>query len=68
MPPEAVSRHYMQLIRSGDPGLANGGIGLELLARICTHLGWSLDLQASASKGTVAVLDLRPSLLDVCSE
>ena len=35
------------------------GIGLDLIGRLCEHLGWRLSLSSDGGKGTEAVLDLR---------
>ncbi|MBB5209254.1 sensor histidine kinase [Chiayiivirga flava] len=59
MAADDVSRLFTALARRGDDVTAHG-IGLELIARICEHLGWTLDLQAQDA-GTRAVLDLGDS-------
>ena len=56
-----VSRAFTALARQGGQA-SSRGLGLELIARICEHLGWSLRLQSSASGGTLASLDLARSL------
>ena len=35
-----------------------GGIGLDLIARLCEHLGWTLEVRSDAGRGTVARLVL----------
>lgn len=51
------SRIYTQLARAGSA--TAGGIGLELIARACTHLGWHLDIDNQESGGTRATLTFR---------
>jgi len=51
------SRIYTQLARAGSA--AAGGIGLELIARACAHLGWHLDIDSLESGGTKATLTFR---------
>jgi signal transduction histidine kinase len=63
MSPEEISAIYMRLARGGG-GREGSGIGLDLIARLCEHLGWSLQLDSDAGQGTRATLDLRPALKD----
>jgi len=58
MAPEQVSAIYSQFARGGAPS-ASGGIGLDLIARLCAHLGWTLDIRSGAESGTTATLGLR---------
>jgi signal transduction histidine kinase len=61
MNPEEISAHFAASARAER---ARGhGIGLDLIARICAHLGWNLSLRAPETGGTLAILDLRASLL-----
>ncbi len=62
MAAEEISKLYETLARQGD-GQHGRGVGLELMGRICEHLGWALEIQADAGGGTVATLDLRSSLV-----
>lgn len=55
-----ISEFYASLARRGV-GRVGEGIGLELIARLCNHLGWSLRLGPS-KQGTVAQLDVRSGL------
>ncbi|KAB8314759.1 amidohydrolase family protein, partial [Tolypothrix campylonemoides VB511288] len=56
MDPEQISRLYARLARGGRDG---GGIGLDLIARLCAHLGWRLDFAPAADgRGTVTTLVL----------
>jgi len=57
MTPEQISAIYSRLARTGEP--TSDGIGLELIARVCEHLGWSLDIQSDPERGTTATLRLR---------
>lgn len=56
MTPEAISRLYAQMARGG--GREGGGIGLDLLARLCEHLGWTLSIQSAPGRGTLGRLRL----------
>ncbi|MFN3844064.1 MAG: sensor histidine kinase [Rehaibacterium terrae] len=62
MTPEEVGRIYAALARRGE-WRVGAGIGLELIRRICEHLGWRLDIETGPGRGTLAVLDLRASLV-----
>ena len=42
-----------------------GGIGLELIGRLCEHLGWRLDIRSLPSKGTRVTLDLSGRALTI---
>lgn len=57
MSPEEISAIYARLARGGG-GRMGGGIGLDLIARLCEHLGWRLEIQSDAGHGTVARLAL----------
>ncbi|MFC7521223.1 sensor histidine kinase [Xanthomonas populi] len=59
MTPEEISAIYARLAR-GNARQGNG-IGLELIGRLCEHLGWHLNLDSNAGQGTVATLDLSGS-------
>ena len=57
MSPEQISAVYARQAR-GD-GRGGGGIGLDLITRICAHLGWELSIAPRADRhGTRATLDL----------
>ncbi|WP_369976378.1 sensor histidine kinase [Xanthomonas bundabergensis] len=60
MAPEEISAIYMRMARGG--GREGSGIGLDLIARLCEHLGWSLQLDSDAGQGTRATLDLSAAL------
>lgn len=61
MTPEEVSRIYARMARSEQPRQGSG-IGLDLVARLCEHLGWKLRFDSAAGQGTVATLDMSGSL------
>ena len=63
MAADDISRIFTARARHGEEGTSRG-IGLELISRICEHLGWTLDLQVR-EQGTRAVLDLGGSLARV---
>ena len=54
MTPQEMSRLYTRAAKSGEAGA--GGIGIELIMRICNHLGWKLHFESSVGIGTKAVL------------
>lgn len=56
MTPEEISRIYAHLARGGSR--EGGGIGLDLLARLCEHLGWTLSIQSAPGRGTISRLRL----------
>lgn len=58
MTPEEISAIYAQVARGGgDRG--GGGIGLDLISRLCEHLAWKLDIVSHTGRGTTTTLDLR---------
>lgn len=55
--PEQIARLYTRMARSGEERHAGSGIGLNLIARLCRHLGWRLELAPrSQGAGTRATL------------
>lgn len=38
---------------------ASGGIGIDLILRICTHFGWDLSFESEPGRGTKATLEFR---------
>ncbi len=61
MSPEEISLLYAKLARGGSRD--GQGIGLELIARLCGHLGWTLHFEAKPDgRGTRAIVDLSASL------
>ncbi len=59
MSPEEISEIYAQMARGA--GRDGGGIGLELISRLCEHLGWRLDFRSEVEHGTTTTLRLRPA-------
>ncbi|MFK3844964.1 sensor histidine kinase [Stenotrophomonas sp. NPDC078853] len=59
MSPEEIAAIHARMAR----GLRNehGGIGLELVARLCEHLGWTLRFEPVKPRGTLATLDVGAS-------
>ncbi|ATE73914.1 sensor histidine kinase [Lysobacter capsici] len=55
MTPEEISEIYTRVARGGREG---GGIGLDLISRLCEHLGWNLRFD-KAERGTRTTLVLR---------
>lgn len=53
MTPEEISAIYARLARGGDRG---GGIGLDLISRLCEHLGWRLSIASDEGSGTTTTL------------
>ena len=60
MSPEEISAIYARRSRGGG-GRDGGGIGLDLIARLCEHLGWRLEIEPRAPRGTRVTLDLGPA-------
>jgi signal transduction histidine kinase len=57
MAAEEIGALYSRIARGGgDRG--EGGIGLDLVARLCEHLGWRLQIVPGEGGGTVATLRL----------
>lgn len=57
MSPEEVSTIYARMARA--PRRDGGGIGLDLIARLCEHLGWRLVIDSGIGQGTRATLSFR---------
>jgi signal transduction histidine kinase len=57
-PEEIAAIHAHGPWRRADRG---GGIGLDLIARLCEHLGWTLQLQPCEPRGTRVTLDFSAS-------
>ncbi|MET0756358.1 MAG: HAMP domain-containing sensor histidine kinase [Pseudoxanthomonas sp.] len=57
MSPEEISEIYARRARGG--GRDGGGIGLELISRLCEHLGWKLEFSSVPGRGTRTTLRLR---------
>lgn len=62
MSPEEISIIYARMARGGDGGRNGSGIGLDLIARLCEHLGWRLEIEPRTPRGTRVTLDLGPAL------
>lgn len=61
MSPEQISAVYGRGARSKTR--SGGGIGLDLVARLCSHLGWHLQIRPRPEqRGTRATLDLSSSV------
>lgn len=58
MDPEQISRIYAEQARGG--GRRSGGIGLDLVGRLCRHLGWQLAIESTPGLGTVSTLRFGP--------
>ncbi|KAF1709616.1 sensor histidine kinase [Pseudoxanthomonas sacheonensis] len=58
MSPEEISEIYARVARGG--GRDGGGIGLDLISRLCEHLGWNLAFSSVSGRGTRTTLRLRP--------
>ena len=56
MSPEEISELYARVARGGRDG---GGIGLDLISRLCEHLGWRLVFSSAPGRGTRTTLHLR---------
>ena len=58
MSPEEISAIYARMARNGER--EGSGIGLQLISRLCVHLGWTLEFMAEPGRGTTARLDFKP--------
>lgn len=63
MSPEEISAIYARMARGGG-GRERGGIGLELISRLCEHLGWKLEITSRQGQGTTTRLDLSMARAD----
>lgn len=54
MSPEEISAIYARIARGG--GERGGGIGLDLISRLCEHLGWQLRIESDHGRGTRTTL------------
>jgi|JRYD01.1.fsa_nt_gb signal transduction histidine kinase len=54
MAPVEMSRIYTRMAKSGQS--TSGGIGIDLIMRICAHFGWKLDFESVVGRGTKAIL------------
>ena len=54
MTPEEISAIYARIARGG--GDRGGGIGMDLISRLCEHLGWRLDIESGEGQGTTTTL------------
>jgi signal transduction histidine kinase len=59
MSPEEISAVYARAARGAARD--GGGIGLDLITRLCAHLGWGLAFDSRPAEGTTARLDLGAS-------
>ncbi|PZQ33378.1 MAG: two-component sensor histidine kinase [Stenotrophomonas acidaminiphila] len=57
---EEMSALYTRLTRGGM--VRSGGIGLGLIARLCQHFGWKLQLDSQVQGGTVASVTFTPGM------
>lgn len=55
------SQLHARLARAGAS--SRDGIGLDLIGRLCEHLGWTLQFEASSAGGTIARLNFHSSAL-----
>ena len=59
MSPEEISAIYARMARGGGNGshaIGHDGIGLDLIARLCEHLGWVLRFESQPERGTTTTL------------
>lgn len=57
MTPEEISAIYARIARGGGDR-DGGGIGLDLISRLCEHLGWTLSFESDVGRGTRTTLVL----------
>lgn len=58
MTPEEISRIYATIARGGGER-GGGGIGIDLISRVCEHLGWRLEFVSGPGSGTRTMLRFR---------
>jgi len=64
MSPEEIAAVYARLSRGQHHDHPpRSGIGLDLIARLCEHLSWRLEIDSQQQQGTRILLDMRASLL-----
>jgi len=67
MKPEEVASIYARMSRNqahtGSHQGDGNGIGLDLITRLCEHLGWHLEIDCQRQRGTRVILDMSASLL-----
>jgi signal transduction histidine kinase len=57
MSAEAISRAYSERVREGAND-AGGGLGLSIVQRVCTHIGWRLGIDSvPGGEGTSITVD-----------
>jgi len=58
MSPEEISAIYARMARGGGSRGDGGsdGIGLDLISRLCEHLGWQLNIASDEGRGTTTTL------------
>ncbi len=54
MTPEEISAIYARIARGG--GERSDGIGMDLISRLCEHLGWRLSIASDHGSGTTTTL------------
>jgi signal transduction histidine kinase len=62
MSPEAISRAYSQRARAGTGD--GGGLGLSIVQRVCSHLGWGFSIASFDAGGTVIRVELRDTVVN----
>jgi len=62
MSAEEIGRLYAALARRND-STVSFGIGLDLIGRICQHMGWTLDIVSREGAGTRMTLDFGASIV-----
>jgi len=62
MPPEQVAAVYASTAKGERT--YRSGIGLDLIQRLCEHLGWRLEIASTPGRGTRVRLDMGTSSID----
>ncbi len=55
MSAEAISRAYSERVRDGKSD-APGGLGLSIVQRVCTHIGWRLCIDSAPNGGGTSII------------
>jgi signal transduction histidine kinase len=54
MSAEAISRAYSERVRAGSPD-AGGGLGLNIVQRVCNHIGWRFSIESAGEGGGTSI-------------
>lgn len=58
-----MSRAYAKRVRAGSADTA-GGLGLSIVQRVCSHLGWRFNIGAFDAGGTVITVEFGATVMN----